>query len=159
MLLGQVREQLLHRLRTQPHVQQQETMACLHAVHGYCRLAALLRGEAPRGLLPPCPLGYVASRVRELAQGSCMQAFRWDGGGGWAGRAWSEELPTDSALLLYLVAAFLEAPGWAFSVEEPASSLPLYLGQLPQRPAHGYFAVLAARPPASPKVRLVRLLS
>ena len=114
----------------------------------------MLRGEGPRGLLPPCPLGYVASRVRELARGSCMQAFRWAGGGAGGGRPWSEELPTDSALLLYLVAAFLEAPGWAFPLEEPAASLPLYLGQLPQRPAHGYFAVLAARPPPSPKVHI-----
>lgn len=152
VLLAQVREQLIHRLRTQPHVQQADTMRCLTAVHTYQRLAALLRGEQPRGLLPPCPLGYVASRVRTLAQGSCVQGFRWDAGGPWGSRQWSEELPTDSALLLYLFAAFLEAPGWAFTLEDTAASLPLYLGQLPQRPAHGYYAVLASRPPPTPKV-------
>ncbi len=151
-LLAQVREQLLHRLRTQPHVQQADTLSCLHAVHTYQRLAALLRGEQPRGLLPPCPLGYIAQRVATLAEGSCVQGFRWDGGGAWGARPWSEELPTDSALLLYLFAAFLEAPGWAFPLEDTAASLPLYLGQLPQRPAHGYYAVLASRPPPTPKV-------
>lgn len=35
------------------------------------------------------------------------QAFQWQGGGEWAGKPWSEELPTDSALVLFLFAAFL----------------------------------------------------
>lgn len=36
------------------------------------------------------------------------------GGGAWAGRAWSPDLPNDSLLVLYLFAAFLDAPGWEF---------------------------------------------
>lgn len=38
---------------------------------------------------------------------SSLQAFCWNAGGEWAGKAWSEELPTDSALLLFLFVAFL----------------------------------------------------
>ena len=33
----------------------------------------------------------------------------WNAGGEFQGRPWSPELPTDSALLLYLFAAYLEA--------------------------------------------------
>ena len=39
--------------------------------------------------------------------GCGCQAFQWQGGGEWAGKPWSEELPTDSALILFLFAAFL----------------------------------------------------
>ena len=79
------------------------------AVHRYQRLGALLRGEAPRALLQAVPRGYVAARARALAEGPCLAAFRWAAGGAWGGKPWSVELPTDSALLLYLFAAFLEA--------------------------------------------------
>ena len=78
-------------------------------MHRYQRLSALLRGEAPRALLQAVPRGYVAARARALAEGPCVAAFRWAGGGAWGGKPWSVELPTDSALLLYLFAAFLEA--------------------------------------------------
>jgi hypothetical protein len=37
------------------------------AVNRYQQLALLLKGEQPRGLLPPTPRGYVATRVQELA--------------------------------------------------------------------------------------------
>lgn len=40
---------------------------CVQAVEGYQRLAALLAGEAPRGLLPPAPRGYLPLRIRQLA--------------------------------------------------------------------------------------------
>ena len=79
------------------------------AVNRYLRLGALVRGEAPRALLQAAPRGYVAARARALAAGPCCAAFRWAGGGAWGGKPWSAELPTDSALLLYLFAAFLEA--------------------------------------------------
>ena len=36
-------------------------------MNSYQRLAALLKGEAPRGLLPPAPRGYVATRLQQLA--------------------------------------------------------------------------------------------
>lgn len=46
-----------------------------------------------------------------------MKEFNWNGGGEHAGRPWTPELPTDSALLYYLFAAFLEAPGWQFPLQ------------------------------------------
>jgi hypothetical protein len=36
------------------------------------------------------------------------------GGGHHAGHPWTPELPCDSALLFYLFAAFVAAPGWNF---------------------------------------------
>jgi hypothetical protein len=77
------------------------------AVNTYQQLAALLRGEQPKGLLLPAPRGYVASRVRTLAEGAVVRDFEWAGGGQWAGKAWTAELPTDTALLLFLFSAFL----------------------------------------------------
>ena len=78
------------------------------AVLQYQRLAALLRGDHPRGLLPPVPRGYIAFRLRDLAVGSCVGQFTWNSGGAWLGKPWSPELLTDSALVFYLFAAFLE---------------------------------------------------
>jgi hypothetical protein len=37
-----------------------------------------------------------------------------NGGGPHAGHHWTPELPCDSALLFYLFAAFVAAPGWNF---------------------------------------------
>ena len=86
------------------------TPACAaQAANRYQRTASLLRGERLRGLLPPTPPGYVASRVAGLADGPSLGAFMWNAGGEFQGRPWSPELPTDSALLLYLFAAYLEA--------------------------------------------------
>ena len=77
------------------------------AVNTYQQLATLLCGEQPKGLLLPAPRGYVASRVRSLADGAVVHEFQWAGGGQWAGKPWSAELPTDTALLLFLFSAFL----------------------------------------------------
>ena len=44
------------------------------AVARYQALAALLRGEAPRGFLLPVPRGYIAMRARQLAQGPVLKA-------------------------------------------------------------------------------------
>lgn len=49
------------------------------AVEVYQRLAALLAGEAPRGLLPPAPRGYVALRIRQLAGGAADSAMNASG--------------------------------------------------------------------------------
>ena len=62
-------------------------------------------------------------RIQSLAEGSCLPAFQWGGGGGAAGgRPWTPDLPTDSALVLYLFAAFIDAPGWEFAVRENGAS-------------------------------------
>jgi Cytochrome B561, N terminal len=74
----------------------------------------VLSGRRPAELLPPTPPGYIAARVRALAAGTCAPAFTWNGGGEHAGAPWSADLPSDSGLLFYLFAAFLDAPGWTF---------------------------------------------
>lgn len=87
-----------------------------------------------------------------------MAAFTWNSGGAWQGKPWTADLPTDSAILLYLFAAFLEAPRWQFPVSEPApqpsTGGPLYLGSLPSRPSEFCYAILPIRPAALSKVRI-----
>ncbi len=95
---------------------------CLQALHRYDCLLSVLKGRRPPALLPPTAPGYIAARVRSLAVGSCMQAFNWNGGGEHMGRPWGPELPTDSALVMFLFAAFLEAPGWEFPLQPAADS-------------------------------------
>jgi hypothetical protein len=86
----------------------------LQASVAYQRLAALLRGEFPPNILPATPSGYLVARIHQLAEGHCMPAFTWNGGGEWKGKSWSPELPTDSALMFYLFASYLAAPQWFF---------------------------------------------
>ncbi|VVC99679.1 unnamed protein product, partial [Leptidea sinapis] len=86
------------------------------------RAAAAERGELRAGLpldrlraLPRCAAllpflepyveqRYVVPRIRELAKGGCMSAYRWNGGGA----DWDEAKPTDSELVLHLVATYLD---------------------------------------------------
>lgn len=42
---------------------------CMRAIREYQGLSALLRGEAPAGILPATPRGYLVQRVRDLAGG------------------------------------------------------------------------------------------
>ena len=74
----------------------------------YQRLEAVLQGQAPAGLLPPAPQSYILARVQQLAEGPCMATFHWNGGGAFNSSLWTPDLPTDSALLLYLFSAYLE---------------------------------------------------
>lgn len=46
-----------------------------------------------------------------------MQEFRWNGGGPFRGKDWDEHLPTDSAIAMHMVAAYLD-------------------GRLPPHPSH-----------------------
>ncbi|KAA6419224.1 MAG: hypothetical protein FRX49_10963 [Trebouxia sp. A1-2] len=131
------------------------SLVCVQAIHRYQKLTELLQGEHPRQLLPPTPRGYILARVRALADGPCMTAFTWNGGSSWNNKPWTNELPTDSTLVFFLFAAFLEFPRWHFPLEESQSHAstggPLYLGSLPHKPAEQYFAVLPLRPPPDHK--------
>ena len=80
----------------------------LQAVVRYQRLEALLQGQAPQGVLPPAPRSYVLERIHQLAKGTCLASFVWNGGGPYLHGPWTPDLPTDSALLLYLFCAYLE---------------------------------------------------
>ncbi|KAL6779388.1 hypothetical protein ACKKBG_A12125 [Auxenochlorella protothecoides x Auxenochlorella symbiontica] len=162
-LVLQLRDQIVARLRpsgtfslTPDVAPPPEALACLQAIATYQQLSAVLKGEAPPGILPATPRGYVASRIRRLAEGPCVTAFDWSAGGLFGGKSWTLELPTDSVLLLYIFAAFLAAPHWHF-LQDPATSSsqvdggqgPLYLGKLPSRVSGPYFAILPLQPPAN----------
>ena len=55
-----------------------------------------------------CWCSYIASRVATLAEGSCLGEFVWNRGGGWQGKPWTPDLLTDSALVFYLFASYLQ---------------------------------------------------
>lgn len=75
-------------------------------------LARRLRALLPF-LLPFADQAYCARRVRELARGGCLAAYRWDGGGA----GWAPPQPPDAELTLRLLAAYLDGvvPGGGFS--------------------------------------------
>jgi len=50
---------------------------------------------------------YLYARLKELSTGS-MSAFTWNKGGSY-GKAWSEHLPTDSALVMHMFCCYLDA--------------------------------------------------
>jgi hypothetical protein len=39
---------------------------------------------------------YLVQRIKDLAEGEYMSAFRWNGGGRWKDKDWTPEFPTDS---------------------------------------------------------------
>ena len=86
-------------------------------------LAAFVRGDWPRGLLPAsATVVYVTARYEALARGHCAAAFNADGGAEVAGGGgldsaalrWNAEQPTDSALVLHAVAGWAASRGWEF---------------------------------------------
>jgi len=88
-----------------------------------------------------------------------MIDFQWNSGGEWNRKSWSADLPTDSAILLYLFAAFLAAPKWVFTNEDPSRiespNGVLYLGRIPPRVTGEYYAIIPTRAPAKSKVSLI----
>jgi len=139
--------------------------AASDAIVTHCRLIALLRAELPRGLLPVTPPGYVARRVAELAEGSCVSEFAHDAGGDWGSERWSGDLPNDAQLMCYLFCAFLETPGWTFAREGAATPEgsrggvshgaggggALYFARPPPPHVERFGAVLSTRPPSAIK--------
>jgi hypothetical protein len=135
----------------------------LEAVNAYLALSRFLSGELPSPrLLPPCPRGYVAQRLRSLAEDGtgCVGSMAWNGGGPWKGRAWAAhggELPTDSALLFHAVAGFVAWPRWEVGADwSPSDSAGgsgvaggahLHLQQQQQQQPFGY---LSPQPALSP---------
>lgn len=87
-----------------------------------------------------------------------MVDYEWNEGGTWNNKRWSPEMPTDSAVLLYLFAAYLAAPQWSFLDEDPGKiegpAGILYLGKMPPRVSGEYYAVVPTRHPAGTKARI-----
>lgn len=51
---------------------------------------------------------YLIQRIRELAKGSYMAEFKWNGGGLWKGKEWSQEFPTDAQIVFHLFCTFMD---------------------------------------------------
>lgn len=112
-----------------------------------------------------------------------MPRFSPAGGGDWGGKAWTSDLPDDSQLLLYILCAFLQNPGWDFGCVPssllsasaaaadpglaaggmpPAADIsaaalgaggPFYVAAVPQRAPDRYSCVLVAPAKPSEKAR------
>ncbi|KAG2487595.1 hypothetical protein HYH03_013874 [Edaphochlamys debaryana] len=154
-VLRSLQASLAQAVATQPHAPTTpKAKELLAAVNRYADLLALVRGKRPSDILPPSNAAYVWARLQQLAAGSCLKDFTWNGGSAYAGRPWSaDQLPTDSALLLYAFAAFLDAPGWQFTAppncQSEGASQPLYLGTLASgapRASAACSAILTYRP-------------
>ncbi|KAL7301211.1 hypothetical protein TKK_0006178 [Trichogramma kaykai] len=57
---------------------------------------------------------YLVNRIKTLAKGGSMSEFKWNSGGSHNGKEWDTSLPTDTAIVMHLVATYmdtqLEAP-------------------------------------------------
>ncbi|XP_072961074.1 uncharacterized protein [Typha angustifolia] len=133
--------------------------ACLDAITEHQRLNTLMKGELVKSLLPHSSVraDYTVQRVQELAEGTCLKNYDYVGNGDFnvkGGKKWTSELPTDSHLLLYLFAAFLEHPRWMLHVDPASysgaqsSKNPLFLGVLPpkERFPEKYVAIISGVP-------------
>ncbi|XP_010488210.1 PREDICTED: uncharacterized protein LOC104766090 [Camelina sativa] len=131
---------------------------CVDAITEHQRLQGLMKGEWVKGLLPrsSIPADYTVQRIRELAEGTCVKNYEYNGRADTRERnkKWSLEPPTDSHLLLYLFCAFLEHPKWMLHLDPSsytgtqASKNPLFIGALPpkERFPEKYIAVVSGVP-------------
>jgi len=65
---------------------------------------------------------YVVSRLKELSSTGALSMYRWCSGGKCRGQAWTDKLPTDSELLLHLLASYLDSRLVASSTTRLADS-------------------------------------
>ncbi|KAH9641858.1 hypothetical protein HF086_014668 [Spodoptera exigua] len=88
---------------------------------------------------------YVVQRIKELARGGCLSAYRWNGGGS----EWDDSKPTDAELVMHLLATYLDAALPAAGCARPFSSA--HLSAAPEPPARGPGALavhrVSLRPP------------
>ncbi|XP_061418721.1 transmembrane protein 209 isoform X3 [Lethenteron reissneri] len=52
---------------------------------------------------------YLWERIKDLADGGCMSAFRWNGGGDYRGRKWDADLPTDAMMVMHMLCTYLDS--------------------------------------------------
>jgi len=51
---------------------------------------------------------YLHSRLSQLAEGGSLRNFKWDEGGMLNGKAWTQELPTDTQLIVHLFCTYFD---------------------------------------------------
>lgn len=129
----------------------------LQALNIHLHLIYLLRGEYPPHLMAPIPSGYAFQRIEDLSEGTCCSAFTWDSGSAWGSRVhfWTDAVPSDTHLVIYLFLAYVNSYSWTFPVDPlTGEDIPhglqgsLFSGELPlkSRGRGPFSAVLPVRP-------------
>jgi len=64
--------------------------------------------------------------IKELAEGMMLPAYRWNAGGPYKDKEWTEDLPSDAQIVMHLFACFFDeqipASGDATSFQRPFTS-------------------------------------
>ncbi|CAG9127673.1 unnamed protein product [Plutella xylostella] len=92
-------------------------------------------------LQPRAHQAYVAQRIRELARGGCLSAYKWDGGGD----DWNDSKPTDAEIIMHLFATYVDSQ--APRVAAAAGAGGAGAGAFSAR----HVSAAPARPPRSPR--------
>lgn len=71
-----------------------------------------------------------------------MSEYQWCSGGVWEGKAWTPALPTDAALVLHLLATYLDTqlPQTSQPDSRPFSSQ--HMTRLPDKPSPGQLSII-----------------
>ncbi|XP_044743840.1 transmembrane protein 209-like [Chrysoperla carnea] len=51
---------------------------------------------------------YLVKWIQELAKGGSMSEYRWNSGSTFNGKQWEDHLPTDAAIVMHLMATYLD---------------------------------------------------
>lgn len=52
---------------------------------------------------------YLIGRIRELSRGGCINGFNWNSGCSQRNKSWSEELPTDSSIIMHIFCCYMNS--------------------------------------------------
>jgi len=52
---------------------------------------------------------YLVARLKELAGTGALSLYRWNSGGSCRGQTWTDKLPTDSEIILHVLASYLDS--------------------------------------------------
>lgn len=71
-----------------------------------------------------------------------MSTYQWNSGGMWEGKEWTPSLPTDAALVLHMLATYLDSqlPQTSLPDNRPFSSH--YIVRLPDKPPPGQLCIV-----------------
>ncbi|CAB3360426.1 Hypothetical predicted protein [Cloeon dipterum] len=94
---------------------------------------------------------YLLHRLKELAHGGCMSDFRWNAGSTFNGKPWDDTLPTDTQIVLHLLAVYLDLqlPPMRHRTD-PRPFSAVYLSRAADKPKPGANDVLIHQLTAAP---------
>ncbi|KAH6587589.1 hypothetical protein BASA50_011194 [Batrachochytrium salamandrivorans] len=91
MTIPQTLQQLADRLSGEPVVQERITL------EGYLAVGKFSCRE------------YILDRIKNLATGSCVAQYQWDGGQNWHNRVWNHDnFPSDAEIIMHLFCKYLD---------------------------------------------------